>query len=74
MTEAQVEERMALLTGTTDMQTLAEVDLVIEAVFENREVKAAVKAAVQCGYRHIDCASIYKNEHDIACLMSFALR
>ena len=39
MTEAQVEERMALLTGTTDMQTLAEVDLVIEAVFENMGVK-----------------------------------
>ena len=39
MTEAQVEERMALLTGTTDMQTLAKVDLVIEAVFENMRVK-----------------------------------
>ncbi len=39
MTEAQVEERMALLTGTTDMQALSEVDLVIEAVFENMDVK-----------------------------------
>jgi len=39
MTEAQVEELMALLTGTTDMQALAEVDLVIEAVFENMDVK-----------------------------------
>ncbi|HAO40471.1 MAG TPA: 3-hydroxyacyl-CoA dehydrogenase, partial [Afipia sp.] len=31
LTDAQVEERMALLGGTTDMQALAEVDLVIEA-------------------------------------------
>jgi len=29
------------------------------------EVKAAVIAAVKCGYRHIDCAAIYKNEDEV---------
>ncbi|MCY1215965.1 Fatty acid oxidation complex subunit alpha [compost metagenome] len=36
---AGVEARMALLTPTLDLQQLAEADLVIEAVFENMEVK-----------------------------------
>ncbi|MCW9044704.1 MAG: 3-hydroxyacyl-CoA dehydrogenase NAD-binding domain-containing protein [Alphaproteobacteria bacterium] len=44
LTQEQVEERMALLTGTTDMNDLASVDIVIEAVFENMEVKKDVFA------------------------------
>jgi len=39
LTMDQVEQRMALFTGTTDINDLADVDIVIEAVFENMDVK-----------------------------------
>jgi 3-hydroxyacyl-CoA dehydrogenase len=39
LTAAQVEQRMALLTGTLDLQALAGCDLVIEAAFENMAIK-----------------------------------
>ena len=42
LTAEDVEKRMALLTGTTSYADLADVDLVIEAVFEKMEVKQAV--------------------------------
>ncbi|MEL7186524.1 MAG: 3-hydroxyacyl-CoA dehydrogenase NAD-binding domain-containing protein, partial [Pseudomonadota bacterium] len=42
ITDAQVEERMALLSGTTEYSDLADVDLVIEAVFEEMEIKKKV--------------------------------
>ncbi len=38
----QVEQRMALLTGTLSYDAFADVDLVIEAVFENMDVKQTV--------------------------------
>ena len=42
LTAEQVESRMELLTPSTDYAALAEVDLVIEAVFEDMSVKHAV--------------------------------
>ena len=42
ITAEQVDERMALLTGTTQYSDLANQDLVIEAVFENMAVKKEV--------------------------------
>ncbi|TQV86088.1 3-hydroxyacyl-CoA dehydrogenase [Exilibacterium tricleocarpae] len=42
LTEAQVEQRMELLTTTTEYASIAGVDLVIEAVFENMDIKKKV--------------------------------
>ena len=42
MTQEQVEQRMALITPTLEYAGLADVDLVIEAVFENLAVKEQV--------------------------------
>jgi 3-hydroxyacyl-CoA dehydrogenase len=39
ITLEQVEERCALITGSLEMEALAEVDLVIEAVFERMDIK-----------------------------------
>ena len=39
-----MEKRLALLTGSLDMQILADCDLVIEAVFEDMAVKKAIFA------------------------------
>ena len=42
LTEQQLEERMSLITPTLSIQALSEVDLVIEAVFEEMSVKKAI--------------------------------
>jgi 3-hydroxyacyl-CoA dehydrogenase len=44
ITAAKGEERLSHLNGTTDMQELAQVDLIIEAVFEDEDVKRGVFA------------------------------
>lgn len=46
LTQDQVEQRMALLSGATDYEALADVDLVIEAVFEKMSVKKEVFSAL----------------------------
>lgn len=44
MTEAELEARMALITPALDMASLAQADLIIEAVFENMALKKDVFA------------------------------
>jgi 3-hydroxyacyl-CoA dehydrogenase len=42
MTQEAVAKRMGLITGTTKMEDLADVDLVIEAVYENMDLKKEI--------------------------------
>jgi 3-hydroxyacyl-CoA dehydrogenase len=42
LSEDKVEERLSLISGTTDYADLGDVDLVIEAVFENPDIKKEV--------------------------------
>ncbi len=44
ITPAQVEERMALITGSTDKADFADCDMVIEAVFEDMALKQSIFA------------------------------
>ncbi|MBL4836274.1 MAG: enoyl-CoA hydratase/isomerase family protein [Kordiimonadaceae bacterium] len=42
LTQAQVDDRMALFTGTLEYEALSDCDLIIEAVFEKMEIKQQV--------------------------------
>lgn len=42
LSQQQAQERQALISGSTDYAALSEVDMVIEAVFENLDIKKAV--------------------------------
>ena len=46
MTEDQVAERMGLIAGTTDYADLADADIVIEAAFEDMDLKKKIFAAL----------------------------
>ncbi|MDA0824044.1 MAG: 3-hydroxyacyl-CoA dehydrogenase NAD-binding domain-containing protein [Proteobacteria bacterium] len=46
MTEAQLEKHMSMITGTLDYDALADVDIVIEAVFENMALKKEIFATL----------------------------
>ncbi|HMN84062.1 MAG TPA: 3-hydroxyacyl-CoA dehydrogenase NAD-binding domain-containing protein, partial [Burkholderiaceae bacterium] len=47
LTPAQAEEILARITPAADVAALSDCDLIIEAVFENREVKAAITREVE---------------------------
>ena len=47
MSEAEVDQRMALLTGTTDFEGLAAADVIIEAIYENIDVKIETFAKIE---------------------------
>jgi 3-hydroxyacyl-CoA dehydrogenase len=42
MTEAEVDERMSLLTGTTNYEDLGDADVIVEAVYENLDLKCEI--------------------------------
>lgn len=85
MSEAEMGERLKLISGTTNYADLAEVDLVIEAVFENPDIKKEVFAkldavckqgailASNTSYQDIDdIASATKRPQDVVGMHFFS--
>ena len=69
MSEAEMQERLQLISGTTAYADLADVDLVIEAVFENPDIKKEVfrKLDAVCKQGAILASNTsYQNIDDIA--------
>jgi len=69
MTEQEVAQRLTLISGTTDYKDLADVDLVIEAVFENPDIKKEVFAKLDAACKPgaiLATNTSYQNVDDIA--------
>ncbi len=73
MSEAEMQQRLQLITGSTAYEDLADMDLVIEAVFENPDVKKEVfrKLDAVCKRGAILASNTsYQNIDDIAAVTS----
>ncbi len=69
MTEEEVAQRLTLISGTTDYKNIADVDLVIEAVFENPDIKKEVFAKLDAACKQgaiLATNTSYQNVDDIA--------
>jgi len=83
LSEDQVQNRLELITGTTDYSDLSDVDLVIEAVFENPEIKKEVFArldevckpgcilATNTSYQNVDDIAAATSRPEDVCGMHF---
>lgn len=85
MSEAHMESRLELISGTTDYADIADVDLVIEAVFENLDLKKEIFAkldatckqgailATNTSYQDVDAiANATKRPEDVLGLHFFS--